>query len=199
MKGIRRITTIRRQADQLQLIQELGHQIATVELDALLERFVQLVHSSLGYPIVAIALVEGEDLVLCSAAPDRTPALPERLPLDGHGLTAWAARHAEPVLVGKLEDDPRYSKQEASGDIRSQLVVPLCDRSGVLGVIDIQSNQADAFDHDDLGLMTTLAEYAAVAIKNALLDQADQERRRELERLQQTEQLLFADMEQSYN
>ena len=202
MKGIRRTTTSRRQVGQRQLLQELGHQMATLELDALLESLAQLLHSSLGYPIVAIALLEGDDLVFRGAAAPNgmpLPSLPERLQLDSPGLAAWATRHAEPVLVGKLEDDPRHFKQALHGNTRSQLVLPLRDRSGVLGIIDIQSDQADAFDQDDLALMTTVAEYAAVAIKNALLEQAAQEHRRELERLRQTEQLLFADMEQSYN
>jgi signal transduction histidine kinase len=202
MKSIRRTTSIRRQARQLQLLQELGHAIAALEVGALLDRLVQHLHASLGYQIVAIALVRGDSLVFRSAAvPSGTalPPLPDAIPLDGPGLTTWAARNAQPVLVGDVASDPRYFDQGGLGEIRSELVLPLRDRFDVLGIIDIQSNRPNAFDRYDLELMTTVAEYTAVAVKNALLYEAEQERRRELETLYQTERLLVADMEQSYN
>jgi len=184
------------------LLQELGREIAALEPEALLDRVVQLLHTSLEYPLVAIALLEGNELVFRGAAAATgmsLASLPDRLPLGSPGLTAWAARQGEPVLAGKIEQDPRYSAQAAPEDIRSQLVIPFRDRSSVLGVIDIQSNRENAFDETDLALMTTVAEYTALAIKNGQLRQANQERQSELERLEQTEQLLFADMEQSYN
>jgi signal transduction histidine kinase len=69
----------------------------------------------------------------------------------------------------------------------------------VLGVIDLQADHPNAFDRDDLELISTLAEYATTAIENARLYAAAQERSRELEQLYQNERMLLADMENSYN
>ena len=69
----------------------------------------------------------------------------------------------------------------------------------VLGVIDLQADHPNAFDRDDLELISTLAEYATTAIEHARLYAAAQERSRELEQLYQNERMLLADMENSYN
>jgi signal transduction histidine kinase len=103
------------------------------------------------------------------------------------------------VLLGDAGADPRYLPGGESPETRSVLVVPLIGGAGVIGVIDLQSAEPDAFDRHDLALMTTVAELAATAIDKARLYEAEQARRRELERLYQKEQLLVADMEHSYN
>ena len=151
----------------------------------MLERLVHTVYVKLGYRFVAAALVEGELLVFrkVAAQPDHPlPSYPEGLALSGPGLTTWAVRQATAVLVNDVNADPRYLTRVSS--TRSELVVPLLGRSGVIGVIDLQSDHDRAFDQHDLNLIQTLSEHAATAIENARLYQAAQERRRELEALQ---------------
>jgi GAF domain-containing protein len=187
-----------RRAQQLHLLQEVSHQIAAaLDVRMALDRLVQTIHTTLGYPIVSTALIEGEQLVFHSVAttpPARLPAS-SALPLDGPGLTVWAARHGQPVLASDVAADPRYRLYELLPDTRSEMVVPLAGRSGVLGVIDIQSDLLAAFDQHDLSLITTLAAYAATAIENARLYQAEQERRRELEALQSITLRLSGDLD----
>jgi GAF domain-containing protein len=56
---------------------------------------------------------------------------------------------------------------------RSQVVIPLITRNKVLGILDIQSDQPQAFKMDDIDVIQTLADQIAVAIENArLLDEA---------------------------
>ena len=105
----------------------------------------------------------------------------------------------QPALVGDTSGDPRFLVLADLPTIRSELVVPMRGRFEVLGVIELQSDQLNAFDEGDLELLMTLAEYAATAIENARLYEAAQDRGRELEQLYQTEQIIRADMEHSYN
>jgi len=192
-----------RQARQLRLLQDASHQIAAaLEVEIVLERLVQAISSSLGYPFVAAALVEDGDLVTrhVMAPPNiRLPPLPDKLPLDGPGVSTWAVRQSQSVLCNDVVGDPRFLFRSELSTTRSELVVPLRGRFGVLGVIDLQEDHPNAFDKDDLELITTLAEYATSAIENARLYESAQERSRELEQLYQNERMLLADMENSYN
>ena len=114
-------------------------------------------------------------------------------------MSIWAVHHAQPVVCNDVASDPRFLFRSELSTTRSELVVPLRGRFAVLGVIDLQADHPNAFDNDDLELISTLAEYATTAIENARLYAAAQERSRELEQLYQNERMLLADMENSYN
>jgi signal transduction histidine kinase len=193
----------RRRARQLRLLQNVSHEIAAaLEVETVLDRLVRMTHTTLGYQTVAAALIEGDQLVFRSVAtiPGITPPPhPDAIPLDGLGITTWAARNAEPLLVGDVGADPRYRGPVEFAATRSELAVPLIGRAGVLGVLDLQSDRPNAFDRHDLELVKTLSEYAATAIENARLYMAEQERRREIEAMYEKERLLVADIEDSYN
>jgi signal transduction histidine kinase len=192
-----------RQARQLRLLQDVSHQIAAaLEVDVVLARLVQAISSSLGYPFVTAALVEDGYLVTrhIMAPPGmELPPLPDKLPLDGPGVSIWAVHHAQPVVCNDVARDPRFLFRPEISTTRSELVVPLRGRFAVLGVIDLQADHTNAFDNDDLELISTLAEHATTAIENARLYTAAQERSHELEQLYQNERMLLADMENSYN
>jgi signal transduction histidine kinase len=192
-------SSAQRRALQLRLLQEVSHQIAAaLEVQTVLERLVHAIQRTIGYPHVAAALIEGDKLVFRPPiAASVAPRLREvvALPLDGPGLTTWAARHGEPVLVDDVTADPRYLLVEELAMMRSELTVPLIGRGGVIGVIDIKSDRTRAFDRHDLNLMRTLAEHAATAIENALLYQLEQERRRDLEALQHIALRLSSDLD----
>jgi signal transduction histidine kinase len=193
----------RRQARQLQLLQNASHQIAAaLDVDVVLERLVEAIYSSLGYRLVSAALVEGDYLVFRNAMATPGTALvplPDAIPLNGPGLTVWAVRSAAPALAGDVNSDARYLLRAEFSGTRSELAVPMRGRFEVLGVIDVQSDQPQAFDKGDLELLATLAEHAATAIENARLYEAARERSRELEQLYQNERMLLSDMENSYN
>jgi signal transduction histidine kinase len=192
-----------RQARQLRLLQDVSHQIAAaLDVDVVLDRVVKAISSSLGYPFVTAALLEDGHLVTRHVmAPPHVllPPLPDRIPLDGPGVSIWAVHHAQSVVCNDVANDPRFLFRSELSTTRSELVVPLRGRFGVLGVIDLQADHLNAFDKDDLELISTLAEYATTAIENARLYAAAQERSRELEQLYQNERMLLADMEHSYN
>ena len=52
---------------------------------------------------------------------------------------------------------------------RSEVALPMIIRENVLGVLDIQSDQPQAFSMDEIDVLQTLADQVAVAIENARL------------------------------
>ena len=85
----------------------------------------------------------------------------------GQGLSGWVVQHHRVVRTGDLKNDPRYA--ETFPGLRSGLYVPIKIAERVIGVISIESEQANAFSESDERLTITLAAQAAIAINNAQL------------------------------
>ena len=58
---------------------------------------------------------------------------------------------------------------------RSEMALPLSIKNKVIGALDVQSNNANAFSPDDISALTTLAAQISVAIENANLYEKSQE------------------------
>jgi len=104
-----------------------------------------------------------------------------------HGTNGWAIRNRQPLLLHTLAQAQAMGLRLDAGRVgpndrmeQSFLVAPIILGDEVLGVINIQSYEQYAFDHDDLRFVVTVANQAAIAINNARLFQ---ERGRRIEEL----------------
>jgi len=68
-----------------------------------------------------------------------------------------------------VSKEPRYLFVEELADVRSELAVPIKIKNKVIGVLDIESVELNAFDESDLATLTILTEMIAIAIENARL------------------------------
>jgi diguanylate cyclase (GGDEF)-like protein len=93
----------------------------------------------------------------------------------GQGIAGWVAREAKPIIIPDVTKDLRFLKaleESPSFGTKSILCVPLISKGKVLGVIElINKVGGDPFDKRDLDLLSTLADFAAIAIENARLYQ----------------------------
>jgi len=85
----------------------------------------------------------------------------------GEGITGWVARHGKPVRCGDVSQDKRYVSVRR--EVRSELAVPLEVKGEVRGVINVDSERADAFSAEDQELLSELALQAAKVIHNTWL------------------------------
>jgi signal transduction histidine kinase len=85
----------------------------------------------------------------------------------GEGITGWVARTGQPARVGDVTADPRYImlRREA----RSEVAVPLEVQEQVRGVLNVESDQLNAFSAEDQELLQALAVQAAKVIHNTWL------------------------------
>ena len=115
---------------------------------------VKLLNSSVpSYNWVGIYVVQGKDLVLDAwsgpAATEHT-----RIPI-GKGVCGYAAKTGRTEIVSDVSKDPRYLRCFLS--TKSEIVVPVVGQSGVLGEIDIDSDQLDAFSTVDREFLEAVA------------------------------------------
>src|SRR5574337_1589496 len=90
----------------------------------------------------------------------------------GEGVAGWVAREKKPLLVPDVHADPRFSKKAdelSHFTTQSIICVPLLTRGKCLGVIELINKVEDeGFVEDDLLILTTLADFTAIAIENAI-------------------------------
>ena len=91
----------------------------------------------------------------------------------GEGVAGWVAREMKPLLVPDVNKDPRFCKKadEVSHfTTQSIICVPLTTRGKCLGVIELinKVEEGAGFSEGDLLVLTTLADFTAIAIENAM-------------------------------
>jgi GAF domain-containing protein len=137
-------------------------------LDEALQSAVNGLQVTLGGDRVSILLADREKKMLeVKAAVGYTEEIYNlRVPV-GSGITGWAASHRRTLRVGNIQDDPRY--MEASTYTRSEMAIPLIYRSELLGVLNVESEQPNAYTESDEELLGTLGGSLAAIIANARL------------------------------
>ena len=97
----------------------------------------------------------------------------------GTGLIGTAAQQKRPVYAPDVTQDSRYIGNPST--TKSEVAIPLMVRDEVVGVLDIQSEELDAFDSETLDLLTLFSTQASIALENARLYTLEQRRSRQLE------------------
>jgi len=114
--------------------------------------------SAPSYTWVGIYLIEGNDLVLDAwSGPEATSH--NRIPV-GKGVCGFAAKAGRTEIVSDVSKDPRYLQCFLS--TKSEIVVPIFSSGRVVGEIDIDSDQPDAFSSVDREFLEAVANKISV-------------------------------------
>ncbi|MEO8606529.1 MAG: PAS domain S-box protein [Chloroflexota bacterium] len=89
---------------------------------------------------------------------------PIELYVDGPGLIPLAVRTGETFYVPDVSLDERYLMSDDR--TRSEYVIPLRTRYEVIGVLDVQSQEENAFSEHDRRILLAFAERVSAAIEN---------------------------------
>ena len=136
---------------------------------------VELIQTRFGYYHVQIFLLEhGSDHAVFKASSGQ--GLNEKWLGEGRtmrigreGIIGWVAEHGESLLANDVALEPRYIPDDPRllPDTRAELAVPMIVEDKVVGVLDVQSTEREVFGQDDLFVLRTLADQAAVAVNSA--------------------------------
>lgn len=95
--------------------------------------------------------------------------------LDDQGLVPQTARTRQAQVSNDVSSDASHLKNPLLPDTRSELAVPMLYRNQLVGVLDLQAEDANRFREEDVRILTTLAEQIAIAVQNAQLFETVQE------------------------
>jgi signal transduction histidine kinase len=163
------LSRLRLRYERLGLLYQVSNVIhSTLEpqeaLQLIVSEAVRLMRASSG----SVVLINPSTGFLEIHASQNLPASAARLKLRvGEGITGWVARTGKPARVGDVAQDPRYVA--ARRGVRSELAVPLEVNGEVRGVLNVDSDRANAFSPDDQELLQELAVQAAKVIHNTWL------------------------------
>jgi len=166
-----------RRAKQLAAIHQVSQRVAAIlELDKLFAYVVQLIQETFRYDHVAIFTVNADTGEVTFRASTNPLIQEQGLEVSkGEGIIGWVAQFGEPIVANDVTKEPRYCFADVLVDTRAELAVPLKSEERIVGVLDVQSNEANAFSQDDLFVLQTLADQVAIAVEDARLYAARQE------------------------
>ena len=140
----------------------------TLDLQTLMTRLSDLVRAVVQYRIFAVLLLNERSQELWMRFQiGHSPAVERTRVKIGAGIVGRAAETRRAVLVNDVREEPSYIN--ANDEVRSELAVPLISKNRVIGVIDVESEEAGAFTPDQQRLLELVASRVAVSIENARL------------------------------
>ncbi|MGB7061973.1 MAG: GAF domain-containing SpoIIE family protein phosphatase [Candidatus Zixiibacteriota bacterium] len=140
---------------------------STLDLSELLELILDSLLKVVRYDAVVIFLVDRKKQEIEHIkARGFDPALEPDLQLKiGEGVAGWAAKTQESLIVPDVKEDPRYI--EARVETKSGMVVPIVSQNRTIGVFSLESDELNAYGHDDLELLEAFASLAAISLERA--------------------------------
>ena len=187
---------LRRRAEQLTLIAEVSKSLtSTLDLRDVMRGAASLIHDRFGYPFVHIFSVHPiRRLIEYVAGSGKRARSLEGYAIDldqADGMIALAARSGETLLSNDVSTDERYRPSPLPPkNTRSELTVPLRFSNRVIGLLDIQSDQVDAFSEEDRFLFEAVADSIASAMRNADLFRSERWRRQVADSLREVAGLI---------
>jgi signal transduction histidine kinase len=142
------------------------------ELEPVLHVVLQAMRSLVSFRGGTICLLDDEGMVFVGAAdPTISPEVAAaRVPV-GTGLSGRVIATGEPIYSPDLDlderVDPALRRLGSNAGMRSYLAVPLICMGRVIGVLQVDSAEADAFDTEDVRVLEGLAIQVAGAIESA--------------------------------
>jgi GAF domain-containing protein len=175
LRVVQRTTELERRAGQLQAISNVARSIASVQnMDQLLPAIAQLVSEKFGYYHAGIFLLdENQEFALLRASNSeggqRMLNRQHKLKLDTNSIVGYTTLRGEPRIALDVGADAVFFNNPNLPDTRSEMALPLRVGGNVIGALDIQSTESNAFAQEDVNVASILADQIAIAIENARL------------------------------
>ncbi len=144
------------------------------DITYLVRQVVTLIGKYFGYYHVGLFLLDETRryAVLQAASSEEGQRLVERghrLEIGAQGIVGRAAAEKRAYIAQDVELEEAYFRNPELARTRSEIALPLMIRGEVIGVLDIQSEEPQAFRQDDIETLQSMADSIAMALENARL------------------------------
>lgn len=151
---------------------EVSRRLSTIlDEQQLVDEVVNQVQNAFDYYHVHIYLMDNkqEKLIMAGGTGDvgKTMLSQGHTISVGKGLVGRAGETNSPVLVSDTANNPDWLPNPLLPDTRSEIAVPISVGTEVLGVLDVQQNIVDGLKREDVDLLQSIANQAAIAIQNS--------------------------------
>lgn len=131
---------------------------------------IETLHAEIGYIIIH----DKEKNVLrvnTIIGHEELPGQDVYVPIKDSSVSGWVLRNAKPLLIADINETPQFDRFSTLGYERKTLICsPLIVKDEVIGTITVvNKSDGSTYTNEDLGLLSTIAAQASIAINNALL------------------------------
>lgn len=162
-----------RRAEQFEAISQVARATtSTQDLESLLPRLVEVISEHFGFYHTGIFLSdEKHEYAILHAANSlggkRMLRRGHKLQIGQTGIVGMVAATGAPRISLDVGTDAAYFNNPDLPNTRSELALPLRTGDEIIGVLDVQSTEQNAFQPEDIEILSTLADQVAIAIQNA--------------------------------
>jgi len=170
-----RTSELKKRASQLEAVSSVARTIASVqEIDTLLPAITRLISQRFDFYHVGVFLLDEkqENAILRASNSEGGLEMISRqygLPIDHHSIVGYSISHSEPRISLDVGADSVYFNNPDLPETRSEMALPLRVAGRVIGSLDVQSTETNAFAEEEINVLTTLTDQVAIAIENARL------------------------------
>jgi signal transduction histidine kinase/DNA-binding response OmpR family regulator/uncharacterized protein YigA (DUF484 family) len=175
---------------QMEVASRIGRQIVAIgDLNDLLDNAIELICNELGYYHAQVFLVDsaGINAVLVrsrGAAGQRLIEQGHRLAIGSRTVVGRVTASGQPVLVNDVNaPDSGHAFNPLLPETRAEMALPLVVGEQVIGALDVQSTETNAFDPASLIVYQLLADQLASAVYSAQLRRDAETRLHEVDQL----------------
>src|SRR5690242_3018446 len=170
IENARLFQRVRAQAETLLLLNEVGRETSSIlDVEELLRRAAEQIKRVIDYQILSLMLYDEDQKVFRHRVDVKhgQRVQGKLRATASEGIVGAAATLKEPVLVPDVTVDSRYIM--VNPETRSELAIPMLHKGKVIGVLDLESPQPNAFTDDHVQTLSILAANLAVSLENARL------------------------------
>jgi GAF domain-containing protein len=162
-----------RRAKQYEAISQVARSTTSIQnLEILLRDITKLIGEQFNFYHVGVFLIDDsrEFAVLMAAnskGGKKMLARNHKLKVGQVGIVGYVTGAGNPRIALDTDTDAVYFDNPDLPDTRSELALPLRIAGQIIGALDVQSLESNAFSQDDVQILSTLADQVAIAIQNA--------------------------------
>ena len=162
-----------KRAKQFEAIAQVTRTISSIQdLDSILPRITQMISEQFGHYHTGIFMIDdnNEFAILRAANSEGGLGMLENKHklLVGHtGIVGYVTATGQPRIALDVGADAIYFDNPFLPNTHSEIALPLRVAGQIVGALDVQSEDSNAFTENDIELLSTLADQVSIAIQNA--------------------------------
>ncbi len=175
-----RTQDLERRTQQLRAAVDVGKVAVSLRnLDSLLTQATELISQRFGFYHVGIFLLDEQKEYAILRAANSTGgakmlARHHKLRVGQVGIVGYVTNTGQPRIALDVGQDAAYFDNPDLPQTRSEMALALIAGGEVLGALDIQSTEGEAFTEADIATLQVLADQIAISIENARLFEENQ-------------------------
>ncbi len=170
-----RTAALERKSRQLEAVSAVSTEAAQARnVSVLLNTAVDAVSQKFGFYHTGIFIIDDskEWAIMRAASSDggqRMLARGHRLPVEPMSIVGYVAGTGQPRIAFDVGEDAVWFNTPELPATRSEMALPMKVESEVIGVLDVQSEDVEAFTDEDISTLQLMADQLAIALYNARL------------------------------